>query len=109
MKRRKLLIYLAGFISLVTGVCVVGLIYFNDQTALQADYLKVTKDDQMYYRQLSRECLKKQSVSCCMTSLRRMMAHHSREVLPEGCADGFVPNMLRCPDSYRWCEKKNGQ
>lgn len=109
MTRRRLLVYVSIFILMVTLICVVGLVYFNDQAVLQSDYLKQTKDDQMYYRHLSRECLKRDSVSCCMTSLRRMMAHHAREASPEGCAEGFQPNMLRCIDSFRWCEKKNGQ
>lgn len=109
MKRRKLLIYLAGFIFLVTGVCVVGLIYFNDQALLQSNYLHYSKEDQTYYRQLNRQCFKKESAGCCITSVRQMMVKHAQLVPPEGCADGFVPNMLRCPDSFRWCEKKNGQ
>ena len=106
MTKRKLLICIAIFIFLVTAICVVGLLYFNDQAVLPGDTLRHTKEDPAYYRHLSRECLKKGSVSCCMTSLRRMMAHHSREVPPQGCPEGYVPNMLRCVDSYRWCERK---
>ena|SRR3989338_1215692 len=106
MTQRRLLIYIAVFIFLVTMICAIGLVYFNDQAVLQSNYLHYSREDQVYYRHLSRQCLKKESVGCCMSSLRRMVVAHAHLVPPEGCTDGFQPNMLKCADSYRWCEHK---
>ena len=60
------------------------------------------------YKVLAKECKKKLSVECCLASVRAMEL--GQYLLDTGktfgettCPDGFQPNMMRCPDSYRWC------
>jgi|TARA_B100001971_G_C17795703_1_gene336804 hypothetical protein len=62
-----------------------------------------------YYQQLALECESKGSYSCCMASVNNM-ANGNYKLAPgdtlveSGCPDGFQGNMLKCIDSFRWCE-----
>ena len=60
------------------------------------------------YKVLALECKEKESVGCCMASVKAMEA--GQYLLDEGktfkettCPQGFRPDMMKCPDSYRWC------
>jgi len=57
-----------------------------------------------YYQQLALECESKGSYSCCMASVNNM-ANGNYKLSPDsGCSDGFQRNMLKCIDSFKWCE-----
>ena len=63
--------------------------------------------EQKYYFYLSKGCRHKQSASCCMASVRAMMGNKYKCVPESGCPEGSHPSMLRCNDSYHWCEPNN--
>ncbi len=57
-----------------------------------------------YYRQLAEDCKSKGFPGCCMSSVQYMQSGNF-ELSPEiGCHGGFQGNMLKCIDSYKWCE-----
>lgn len=67
----------------------------------------VVKDASMagYYEELAKECSGKASTACCMASVKAMAAG-GFELAPRGgaCSVGERENMMKCVDSFRWCE-----
>jgi len=66
------------------------------------------------YKALARECQKKQSVGCCMASVRAMekgqfMLDTGKTFAETTCPKGYAPNMMKCIDSYRWCIPKRNK
>lgn len=62
-----------------------------------------------YYKNLAKECESKQDYSCCMSSVNRM-ANGNYQLAPEtACPEGYQSNMLKCIDSFKWCEPKGSQ
>lgn len=53
-----------------------------------------------YYDQLESRC----DSSCCEASVERMRQARATVQPSGGCAAGETADMLRCIDSYRWCE-----
>jgi hypothetical protein len=58
------------------------------------------------YKALAKACNKS---SCCLASVRAM--EEGNYLLDEGktfkettCPGGYKPSMMKCIDSYRWCE-----
>jgi len=67
--------------------------------------LKLTID----YDALAQECKQKDSVSCCMASIRVMKENNyipaSKDASENyNCPEGFNKNMMKCIDTFRWCE-----
>ncbi len=63
------------------------------------------ENDPGYYDDLAQVCRDKQSVSCCMASVNRMKEDGLKLASEDGsCPEGFVRNMMRCIDSFRWCQ-----
>ncbi|MDD4333049.1 MAG: hypothetical protein PHT51_02955 [Patescibacteria group bacterium] len=62
-----------------------------------------------YYKNLAKECELKLSHDCCMSSVN-IMTNGNYQLAPgktlaeSGCPEGYQPNMLKCIDSFRWCE-----
>jgi hypothetical protein len=57
-----------------------------------------------YYYQLALECETKGSYSCCMASVNNMVNGNYKLSPDNGCPEGFQGNMLKCIDSFKWCE-----
>jgi len=57
-----------------------------------------------YYQTLAEQCLQKSSYGCCMASVRAMKNGNYKLSENNTCGDGFAPNMMRCIDSFKWCE-----
>jgi hypothetical protein len=57
------------------------------------------------YESLEEECQRRTSRGCCMASFR-VIKENGYFLASEGgtCPDGYSPNMMRCIDSYQWCE-----
>lgn len=60
------------------------------------------------YKALAEECKKAVSVGCCLASVRAMeegkyFQDTGKTFKETTCPEGYQPNMMRCPDSYRWC------
>lgn len=94
---KKILIW-CGLVVILIIVAGLGIGYYVKEPE------QVINGDSQYYIHLSRECRKKQSASCCMASVKAMMRNKYKLAPEEGCAFGFAPNMMRCIDSYNWCE-----
>jgi hypothetical protein len=62
------------------------------------------------YQALGKDCLSKESFDCCMQSVRNMAdGKYALATITNGrpqCPQGYVNNMLRCIDSYTWCQPK---
>ena len=72
-----------------------------------ADYRQQTNEiasTQNYYDKLANDCRKKQSRSCCLASVEAMRSGNYTLAPQEGCPAGYRPNMMKCRDSYRWCQ-----
>ncbi|MDP7081135.1 MAG: hypothetical protein QF415_14665 [Candidatus Undinarchaeales archaeon] len=54
-----------------------------------------------YYQQLADQC---KGSSCCLSSVDSMYRMNATLSPPNGCPPGTQGNMLRCEDSYKWCE-----
>lgn len=63
-----------------------------------------TADAQNYYNRLTKECKNKGSENCCLASVKAMKAGNYTLVPEQGCPAGYQPNMMKCIDSYTWCE-----
>ena len=61
-------------------------------------------DAQNYYDRLTKECKNKGSENCCLASVNAIKAGNYTLVPEQGCPAGYQPNMMRCKDSYTWCE-----
>lgn len=59
---------------------------------------------QGYYKQLAENCKSKGSQGCCMSSVRNMLNGNFKLSPESGCPKGYHGNMLKCVDSYKWCE-----
>lgn len=59
-----------------------------------------------YYKQLAEDCESKASRSCCIASVQHML-NGSYKLSPEsGCPENYQSTMLKCRNSYGWCEPK---
>ncbi len=54
-----------------------------------------------YYKQLADQC---KGSSCCLASVDSMYSTNATLSPSNGCPVGTNGNMLRCEDSYKWCE-----
>lgn len=63
-----------------------------------------TANSQDYYDELASECKNKGSENCCLASVKAMKSGNYTLVPEQGCPCGYQPNMMRCEDSYTWCE-----
>jgi hypothetical protein len=59
-----------------------------------------------YYDKLEEECNMKSSPDCCKASVARMREGNHKLTENESCPNGYESNILRCIDSYKWCEPK---
>lgn len=57
-----------------------------------------------YYHELAQQCEQKGSFGCCIASVRAMESGNYKLSENNICAEGFAPNMLRCIDTFKWCE-----
>ena len=97
-------------IILIIGVIIVVLVlgyFFLWMKSGFIDYRPQTNEvasTQNYYGKLTNECKTKESESCCLASVEAMKAGNYTLAPQEGCPAGYQPNMMRCVDSYRWCQ-----
>lgn len=54
-----------------------------------------------YYQQLADQC---KGSSCCLSSVDSMYRTNATLSPPKGCPSDTQGNMLRCEDSFKWCE-----
>lgn len=59
---------------------------------------------QNYYDKLANECRGKQSKNCCLASVRAMKAGNYTLAPQNNCPADYQLNMLKCIDSFRWCQ-----
>ena len=57
-----------------------------------------------YYQTLAKECESKQSYGCCISSVNNMADGNYKLMPDNGCLEGYKPSMLKCIDSFKWCE-----
>lgn len=92
------------------GLIVVGVYVFvmpksNSELGNNQNIQNTTTGDvENYYDKLASDCKSKQSESCCLASVEAMKQGDYTLVPQEGCPAGYQPNMMRCIDSYRWCQ-----
>ena len=60
--------------------------------------------DASYYQNLFKECESKNSFSCCDNSLAQMIVGNYKLEPSEGCPTGTQRNLLKCEDTFVWCE-----
>ena len=101
MNRKIIFILLGAVIILVLGYSFLwmksGFIDYRPQT-------NEVGSSQNYYDNLANECKSKQSESCCLASVGAMKQGNYTIEPQGGCPVGYQPNMMRCIDSYRWCQ-----
>ena len=61
--------------------------------------------DAPYYLTLKKQC---HNNSCCLGSLKAMVETQSKLAQNDSCPTGYRRMMMRCVDSYVWCEKSEG-
>lgn len=68
------------------------------------------KEDDMlttdYYQSLRKQCESRESENCCLASVEAMEAGKFKEATKDSvsCPSGSKRNMMRCIDSFAWCE-----
>jgi hypothetical protein len=55
------------------------------------------------YLRLRNACMGRGDTPCCLSSIKAMRVGYYVPEPPQGCADGSVPDRLRCGGSYTWC------
>jgi hypothetical protein len=63
--------------------------------------LGAAADTEDYYDKLASGC---KNNGCCLASVKAMRKGNYTIAPQEGCPPGHQRNMMRCIDSYRWCE-----
>jgi len=87
---------------IVIGLVAVLIIGSNNLLALKQENGISKLPD--YYKNLAKECKSRSSYNCCMSSVNNM-ANGNYKLEPEtGCPDGYQRNMLKCIDTFVWCE-----
>lgn len=94
---KKIIIILSVIIGLII-ILVVGSIYF--QSTQKQDISELPD----YYKNLTKECESKGSYNCCMSSVNNMADGNYKLASETGCPEEYQPNMLKCIDSFKWCE-----
>ncbi|MFA6511657.1 MAG: hypothetical protein WCV86_00815 [Patescibacteria group bacterium] len=56
------------------------------------------------YKELAKQCLEKSSFGCCISSVHYMEQNGFVLQSIAGCPEGFQSSMMRCSDSFTWCE-----
>lgn len=57
-----------------------------------------------YYGDLAKQCEQEASFGCCIESVRAMKDGNYKLIKNDTCGDGFMPSMLKCIGSFKWCE-----
>lgn len=93
---------------IILGLITVGIYFFvtpKNNSGLGNNQNTATADGtQNYYDKLAGDCKSKQSESCCLASAEAMKQGGYTLAPQDGCPAGYQPNMMRCIDSYRWCQ-----
>lgn len=93
-------------IALITVVLLIAVYIMRVSATPQAEIAKLPEQ----YQALGQQCLEAGSFNCCMASVRAMaqggyqQAGEFKSIDDEGCPSGFRRNILRCGDSFAWCE-----
>jgi hypothetical protein len=59
-----------------------------------------------YYLKLEKQCYERTSPNCCLASLQGMVTTQSKLADANGtCPAGYKRVMMKCIDTYVWCEK----
>lgn len=91
----KIILIVAAIIT----ASIIGLNFYRYQKKLAE--IKNLPD---YYQELAEQCLQKSSYGCCISSVRAMKDGDYRLNENNTCKDGFTLNMMKCVDSFKWCE-----
>lgn len=57
-----------------------------------------------FYKELAKQCEHQTSFSCCISSVHAMEDGNYMLSKNNVCPTGFTLNMIRCADSFKWCE-----
>ncbi|MFH1520858.1 MAG: hypothetical protein ABID61_04385 [Candidatus Micrarchaeota archaeon] len=60
-----------------------------------------------YYQKLAEQCESKGSYSCCMASVNDMADNNYMLEPATGCPDGYQRDLLKCEDTFVWCERNS--
>ncbi len=110
MKKESLLLTMPKLIMIVSLIVCVGALlgafgYFlaMPKGELKNHYPINTADQKIqdYYNLLEQKCA---NDSCCSASLKRMASGNYKLEPETGCPTGYQRNMLRCSETYKWCE-----
>ncbi len=90
------------FVSLLAVVWNLPLLDAIERIQLKKEVFVGKNSFNAYYKELLKKCRS----SCCKGSVRIMARGKYLRAEAGGCPKGYKLNMLKCIDSYRWCEPK---
>lgn len=88
----------------IIGIVAVLLVLLIAGAAVAAALLrpkKLADVKQDYYQELRNKC---HNNGCCLTSVKAMSDGNYKLEPEGGCPERFARNMLKCAESYKWCE-----
>lgn len=91
-------IFLVIFGITVILITLIGIAYFAMNNRQDISELPE------YYRNLTKKCESKQNYNCCLSSVYNMANGNFQLASEASCPEGYKLNMLRCADSFKWCE-----
>jgi hypothetical protein len=126
MKKNKSIFLALGFLVLVSLFYMVfrsnffspdNIIESNQvikQLEVNQDVDNITQNNaepvlnEAYYDVLTAQCEQgpEANIECCLSSVKNMQASSSILAENNQCPEGSDKNILRCPGSFTWCEKK---
>lgn len=99
MLQKSVLISLGIVVALI-AIC--ALLYVK--TDLLIPHYRENNYSHPYYQGLAKQCELKQSVGCCLASVNAMQAGSYQLPINGKCPDGYDREMMKCIDSYQWCQ-----
>lgn len=94
-------------ILVVVAIFAIGYFYLSQGKNLTESRIHPVSEEgsrNSLYDELVNECKNKEGESCCLASAEAMKINGYTLVPREGCPSGYRSNMMRCVDSYRWCQ-----
>lgn len=101
MKRKLILIIFCLAVVLVSGY---SFLWIKPSFSDYQHKILEVGSGQNDYDKLVSECKRKQDEGCCLASIEVMKSGNYMFAPQGGCPPGYQQNMMKCVDSYRWCQ-----
>jgi len=97
-------------VFIIAGIFVaIAALYFIllTQTDLFVPQYQASDYQQTDYQNLAQQCKNGIGLECCLASVEVMKASNYQLTSAGKCPDGYKTNIMRCQESYQWCQPES--